>query len=1060
MPLGPRKKLIAAIAELTAPSGAHGGNQEAATEHGATHQAERRQLTVMFCDLVGSTALSRELDPEDLRDLIRSYQDSVAGAVTRYSGYVAKYLGDGVLAYFGWPMAHEDQAERAVRAGLDAVKAVERVRFGDDRALQARVGISTGQVVVGDLVGDVGMDAEAVIGETPNLAARLQQFAAPGAVVIGASTRDLLHQTFDLVDMGQHVLKGFEDEVRVWRVEGEGAAESRFEARRGGAAAPMVGRDEEMLRLLELWRRACDGEGQVVTVLGEAGIGKSRLTEAINDELSGQAYIRLRYHCSPYHAASPLFPAIQQLRRAAKISAADDDEEKLDKLERLLSRSHSDIVETRALFAELMSLPYEKRYGALDMSPQQLKQATMEALLAELRLLAEARPILFIYEDAHWIDPTSLELLSMMIEAARQSRILLIITHRPEWQLEDQGYTHVTPLTLNRLGRQDNELIARAVANEDISAEVVEYIVSRTDGVPLFAEELTKTLAESGFRLTEADVPATLQASLLARLDRLGSSAKEIAQIGAVIGRDFGYELLLDVVGRARAELDGELDLLVRSGLILRKGSPGKSFFTFKHALVQDVTYGSLLKSRRQAIHGDIARALQSRMPAREENQPELLARHFASAGMMEEAGTYWRRAADIAVSRSANQEALKHFEQTLELLSRQLETVERDRRELDIRVAHGVPAIAAFGYASPEVEAIYLRARELGARLGDDKRMFPVVRGLWNLYVDRADMATAVEYAQALVAQAKAEGDFERIALAHRALGFTCNQLARDDEAYAALTRGIEAMRQHGRAADLRQYGEDGGLACRQYLAWVKLFRGEPDAALKISLETIKSADALEHAVSRAFARGNAASLLCMRGEADEVMRVTGEMLAITENHGLVFWNAHAMRNRGWALGQLGRVDEGLELLRQGDDLWSGIDARIMQTTHRCFAAELHGLAGQPELGLPIVREGLHLVEQYDDRWYHAELLRVEGWLLQLSEQPDQARVCFERAIAVARQQKNAWWLLRAANSQAVLLSELGDADAARDLLAPIRSQFSEGFDTKDLRQATALLQ
>jgi class 3 adenylate cyclase/tetratricopeptide (TPR) repeat protein len=1057
--LGDRKRILRAITELANHNDATNKNENLENRDQRATSAERRQLTVMFCDLVGSTALSHQLDPEDLRDVMRRYQDAVVGAVTQYGGHVAKYLGDGVLAYFGWPQAYEDQAERAVRAGLDAIDAVRKVELSGDRTLDARVGIATGEVVVGDLVGDTGMDADAVTGETPNMAARLQQIAEPGQSVIGASTRDLLGQTFDLTDLGRHLLKGFDDEISAWAVIGESTSESRFEATRSGLTTPMVGRDAEQSRLSHLWRLTCEGQGQVVLVCGEAGIGKSRLSEAICNDVKTQNHFRIRYHCSPHHTTSPFYPAIQQLQRAAKFSAGDDDSEKLDKLERLIRRSDKDVTETWALFANLLSLPYQSRYGEFDMSPPQIKQATLEALFTELRLVSEIRPVLFLFEDAHWIDPTSMQLISMIVDGISNSKILFIVTHRPEWQFQEQGYDHVTSLALKRLGRDDNAVIARTIAGDKISAEAVEYIVSRTDGVPLFAEELTKTLVESGFELSEADVPATLQASLLARLDRLGREAKEIAQIGAVIGRDFNYDLLAEVAGGSTNDLDAKLDRLVGSKLVYRRGATPKVYFTFKHALVQDATYGSLLKSRRQEIHAEIAQTLEARFPERVQHQPELLAHHFTHAFMIERAIAYWRRAAATAVSRSANQEALGHFSEALILLSQQPETQERDRTELDIRVAQGVPAIATTGYSSPEVESIYLRARDLSANLGDKKRMFPVLRGLWNLYVDRANYSTALEYAESLVAQAEEEQDLERIALAYRALGFTCNPLAQHEDSRNAFLRAIEAMRQHGKPADLLQYGEDGGLASRQYLAWVELFLGYPERAVRITSETLATADALDHAVSWAFANGIATTVYCTRRDSDEVMRITEEQLEFTETHGLVFWKIHAMRSRGWALGHSNRATEGLELLQQVETQWAEIGASILKTVHQSFVAELCGLVGVPDLGLVAVYEGLRLVELYDERWYHAELLRIEGWLLQLSGRNDRALSCFDKACRLAQQQKNKWWLLRATNSHASLLMDIGDLDKARDLLAPVYNQFSEGFDTKDLTEAKALL-
>jgi predicted ATPase/class 3 adenylate cyclase len=1048
--LGQRRRLMRAAAKES-------GDRR---HSGAGTAAERRIVSVVFCDLVGSTEMSARLDPEDLRDVMRQYQDVVSGAVSRFGGHVAKFLGDGVLAYFGWPQAYEDQAERAVRASLAAIGAVQGVHpAGGDRALDARVGIATGEVVVGDLVGESGRDAEAVIGETPNMAARLQQSAQPGQVVVDPVTRDLLRQTFDLADLGGQELKGFAGSTPAWAVTGEGTAESRFAATRNLSMTPMVGRDQELSDLIERWRQACGGTGQAVLVRGEAGIGKSRLVETVAGKVAEEKHFRVRYQCSPFHVTSAFYPAVQQLQRAARISAGDDESAKFEKLERLLSRSYSNIKESWALFANLLSLPYSSRYGDLGMTPQQIKAATMEALFEELRLLSEIRPVLFIFEDAHWIDPTSLELLTLMVREISNARVLLLVTHRPEWAPPEWQGDHISSLPLSRLGPEDNATIARAVAGDEITVEAIESIVSRTDGVPLFVEELTKTLVESGLELTEAEIPATLQASLLARLDRLGQDAKEIAQIGAVIGRDFNYDLLTEVAGRTGSDLDAQLDRLARSELIFRHGSADKTYFTFKHALVQDATYGSLLKSRRQELHAEIAQTLEFRFADHVENQPELLAHHFASAGMNEKAISYWRRAAALAVSRTANQEAMRHFDEALTLLAELPDNEDRDRLELDMRVAQGVPVIAATGYSSRAVEEVYLRARELSEKLGDRRRMFPVVRGLWNLYVDRADLEMAVDYALALTGQAEEEEDLERMALAYRALGFSRIQTGETAAARKALTRAIEAMEQHGRPPDLQQYGENGGLAARQYLAWVQMFEGQPEQAAATSRAAVAQADEMNHAVSRAFSRGNAATVFTLRREPEEVVRLCDEMLDVTERHGLVFWTAHAYRNKGWALGQLGKVDDGLRMLAHASDLWDQTSALILKNVHDGFIAELHALAGQVDQGLAVLDECFQHVEQYGDRWNYPQLHHQYGRLLLSKGDRAQAKKRFETAIEIARNQGNRLWLLRVKTTLADLLASEGDEAAAKAMLEPIYRTFTEGHGTRDLTEARELL-
>jgi len=696
-----------------------------------TAEAERRQLTVMFCDLVGSTALSRQLDPEDLRDVMRRYQDAVAGAVTRYGGHVAKYLGDGVLAYFGWPQAHEDQAERAVRAGLDAVEAVSEVQVADRRALEARIGIATGQVVVGDLVGEIGRDVEAVSGETPNLAARLQGIAEPGQVVIGETTHRLVGQTFELDDLGTHELKGFDVAVQAWRIAREVVAESRFEAAHGAALTRFIGRETELQLLLDRWQLAEGGEGQAVWISGEAGIGKSRLMQSLRDQVAERDHTRIRLQCSPYHTNSALYPTIQQLQRSAGFAPNDDDEDKLDKLGALLRQAGDDIEGDAPHFANLLSLPYEARYGTLTQPPQQLKERLLEALVTQLLRLAEHRPVLFLFEDTHWIDPTSQELLDRTIGRLQQARVLLVITHRPEWRPPQSGHNHITSLQLNRLGKAHGAGIVRAIAGDHVSDDVVMRIVERTDGVPLFIEELTKSLVEGGLDIADADIPATLQASLTERLDRQGE-AKEIAQIGAVIGREFPHALLAAVAEKSPAELSAALDSLVQSELMFRRGEPPDAVYSFKHALVRDTAYDSLLFASRREWHLRVGEALERSFPYVLDSEPEVVAHHWLEAGALARAIPLFLRAGRSASGRSANKEAVAHLKMSLDLHDALPQGERGKDLELEILVALGPALMIVKGFANSEVGQIWHRANDVCDQSSADDLRFLIAWNLW----------------------------------------------------------------------------------------------------------------------------------------------------------------------------------------------------------------------------------------------------------------------------------------------------------------------------------------
>jgi len=685
--LGHRRIMLAEIASLQDQKHAR-QSDESASEPLLRGEAERRQLTVMFCDLVGSTELSGRLDPEDLRDVMRSYQDVVTDAVARYGGHVAKYLGDGLLIYFGWPQAYEDQAERAVRAGLDAVEAVASLKPGHEAKLQARVGIATGKVVIGDLVGESGRDAEAVTGDTPNLAARLQQLAKPGQVVIGEGTRDLIGTVFELEELGSHVLKGFAAPVFAWRVVAAQAVETRFEVR-GRNLTPFIGREHELGLLIDRWEQAKDGEGQVVLLSGEAGIGKSRLLTAFSDRLGREPHTKLHYQCSPYHVDNALHPIVQHYVRAARFDSGDDDAAKFDKLETLLSRSGADVSAAAPTFALLLSLPSGARYGALTLTPEQRKAQTFEALIDHLTALATRGPVLMLFEDAHWIDPTTDELLKEIVSLIVDRPVMMVIAHRPEWQAGFRSAPHATPLVLNRLRRARTGELVRAAGGAELPETVVDQIVSRADGIPLFIEELTQSVLEAGE--AETEVPETLQASLLARLDRLGS-AKHVAQVGAAIGREFDRALLVAVIGDTEPELQAMLDHLVSSGLIHQLGRSPDTSYAFKHALIQEAAYDSLLKSRRRALHRGIAQALAGQAP----DQATLLAYHWERAEDLEQAFTHRLRAAELASGLHAVWEAISEYWYVLTILERLPETPQNQRRNvqtllslLDIRL-HG----------------------------------------------------------------------------------------------------------------------------------------------------------------------------------------------------------------------------------------------------------------------------------------------------------------------------------------------------------------------------------
>ncbi len=683
----------ACLAEPAAPVGGsnilHGG-------------AERRQLTVMFCDLAGSTELATRFDPEELRELNRLYRDLCETVIRRFDGYIARYMGDGVLAYFGYPRAHEDDPERAVRAALELTARAPDLDWnpGSRVAVQVRVGIATGPVVVGELIGEGAAQEHDVVGETPNLAARLQALAGGNEVVASDETRRLIGGGFSVEDLGEHTFKGFPSPLRAWRVAGARMHETRFDAAASPRLTPFVGRDHEIALVRDAFGRAARGDGQVVLLCGEPGIGKSRIMQAIREELGSGAAVTIRCQCSPYHTGSPLHPVVEHLKRAARLDDDDGTGSRLDRLEQIVDPEHRLGAHRLALFANLVSLPSGERYPHVPAEPDVLRERTLEAILASLEDIATRQPLLVLFEDVHWADPTTMEFIGALVERIVRWPAMLMITFRPEFSPPWAGEAHVSLLTLKRLDRHQCHSIVTALAGgRSLPEELHRQILERTDGVPLFVEELTRTIIESGLlvereeayelagSLEPTDIPATLRDSLMARLDQL-DDAKSLAQVGAVIGREFSESLLTAVSGLSREAARTAMERLGASQLVFPRGSGLRTTYVFKHALVRDAAYSSLLKSRRRALHGRIAEVLCEQFGDIAGSQPELIARHFDAAGRHREALEYFTRAARQSAARSAYREAITHFERALAIAGSEGDEAASAARTASLRVS------------------------------------------------------------------------------------------------------------------------------------------------------------------------------------------------------------------------------------------------------------------------------------------------------------------------------------------------------------------------------------
>src|SRR5262245_53353268 len=793
--LGHRKRILRAIAELD--------DTASSSEATRADVPQRRQLTVMFCDLVGSTPLSTRLDPEELREIIGAFHRCCVEQISRSDGVVARYMGDGMLVYFGYPQAHEDDAERAVRAGLALVGAVAQLGDGAGMALQVRVGIATGLVVVGDLLGEGLAQEHQAIGETPNLAARLQGLAEPNAVVIDGNTRRLLGELFEYRAFGSVPLKGFSTPISVWQVTGRSAVDSRFEALRA-TRTPLVGRDEEIDLLMRHWQQAKGGEGCVVLISGEPGIGKSRLAKAALERLSRERHTPLRLFCSPHQQDSALYPAIRQLERAAGFRREDTSEQRLDKLEVVLRQATNDLSETAPLIADLLSVPTGDRYPPINLSPQKRKEETLRALLERIERLAARQPVLFVFEDAHWIDPTSREWLDLTIDRVPTLPILLVITFRPEFTPPWVGHPQVTLLSLSRLlPRQRALMIMRVTGGKPLPEEVTDQIIDRTDGVPLFIEELTKAVVESGLLADEGDrytvagslpplaVPATLQGSLLARLDRL-APVREVAQIAAALGRQFSHELISAIAGMPQRQLDDALGQLVRAELIFRRGVPPDAEYTFKHALVQDAAYGTLLRGRRQQLHARITATLEHQFPDVAKTRPELLARHCTEAGLIDKAIGYWIKAARASHTRYAVAEANLQTRKGLALLPNLDDGPVRRRSELDLQILLGRTENALKGEGASEVWEAIIRARALCDQLEDRLNLGDVLSMQVDHHVARGECAEALHVAEELLQLALEQDHAVRKVKAHHLMGRSFHLLGEFSQAVGHFERAI----------------------------------------------------------------------------------------------------------------------------------------------------------------------------------------------------------------------------------------------------------------------------
>jgi class 3 adenylate cyclase/predicted ATPase len=1074
--LGHRHKILRSASQL----GARTAAKRQTTHHQLSRDnPERRQLTVMFCDLVGSATIAADLDVEDFRRLILTYNARVTDVVHAYDGKISSYAGDGVLAYFGYPQAEEDNVEQAIRAGLALIDTIANLRTDAKIELKARVGITTGVVVVGDLIGDSGAWQQPILGEPTNLAARLQSLAEPGTVLVDENTHRLAGGHFVYRDLGCFVIKGWEKKIPVWQVFGVSGVESRFEALHiDDLPPPMFGREEEMKLLLREWRRALRREGQAVMLTGEPGIGKSHIAFALANRLRRGQHFTLRYFCSAHHKNSALFPIINHLERAAGFERKDSPAEKRSKLETLISEStaNSDHV---ASLSHLLDLPDASRDRWQHPSPQKRKEKIFSALLAQLESLVAQRPVFMIFEDIQWIDPTSLELLTAIVERVPRLRILVVLTARyeftPPWpRLLNIKTIQLTPLTRNA----SLALLEWMTVSEGLPKEVVDEILTRAEGVPLFIEELTKAVLEGGIPGKNGkrgefnheylrSIPRTLHGSLLTRLDRLGSS-KEIAQIGAVIGREFSFELLHAITAMPEAVLYAALDRLVSSELVHRRCTPALTTYVFKHVLVRDAAEGTLLRARRQELHQAIARTMEEYFLEVVEAQPELIAHHYREASNVEKAIHYFSIAGERALSRSALREAHEHVTQALELIPKMTLNDGRARDELRLQIALARTLLEQKGYADQDVGAAYAKARHLSRCLGDAAMDLAAVYGLWAHHYIRGEPTAMLDLAREFLSLASAQNETGAIVVGLRLVGTSRLITGHVHEATEAMDKALVryAPDAHGASSPDGQrlrarFGQDVGVTVHSYRSWALFLSGRPADAQKVAEGVFVRSDSFEQDdQSRFYALWHAGMAYILLRNADRVAEIGNKLTQLANERELPYWQALGKFLRGWYARWAGRPADAIALIEDGLQLWTQTNSRIFRPICLAFLADAYTVADVPELAEQTFEEALSTATQTGERWAEPEIHRLFADKLARFGQLDSAIERYERAIAVARGQGSRSFELRATTSLARALSNQGNHTAGHDLLSIIYRDFDPKCDALDLTDAKSLLE
>jgi predicted ATPase/class 3 adenylate cyclase len=1037
-PVGHRKRLLKATAAVRSAARASESYSEIQPLAGA--KAERRHLTVLFCDMVGSTALSARLDPEDLQQILHEYQGCCSKAIRRYGGYVARFMGDGVMAYFGFPTAHEDDAERAVNAALEIVGLVS-AQTGPTHRLEIRIGIATGLVVVGDLIGEGPAQEFALAGKAPNLAARLQQLAGPNKILVSSDTRELLGGLFEFADLGDHQLKGFDKQVHVWSVSRSSPGASRFEARHASQLTPLVGRDNELALLEKQYGKAKRGSGQLITISGEPGIGKSRLMVALRERLKGSAHCPSAFQCSSYHTSSPWYPIVRYLQDAADITSDTPPTLRLERLaafvDRHLPQQNEAIV---PLLATLMSIPTGDRYAPLQLTPQQQKNQIFAAIIHLIQAQSDGQPVVLVFEDVHWIDPTSLELLEWIRDHVHRWQMLVILLFRSDFSLSWTNRHNITSLTIDRLDTsQAASMIESMVEDKVLLRRLAGEIVAKTDGVPLFIEEMAKSIIESEPRSEHQTdshsrstfgIPATLHDFLMARLDQ-AASMKAVAQVAAVLGREFSFDLLSAVSPLSERDLHAAIERLTASGLLFQSDHVSRETYVFKHALIQDAAYGSILRGERQQLHARIANVLCQRFSDVAEASPEVVAYHFTEAHELEPAIEHWVKAAQQASKRSAFVETTRHLMIALELLAKGPATLKRDETELQLQHSLGSAFIAVKGFGASETARAFQRALDLCDNVESSPHTFAVLNGMFGVHLMRGEFEKSRDVANALLARALQQDDPTPQLMGHRALGMALFMMGELTDARSELCHAVD-LYDRGRHGSLALvFSQDFKATAQVYLSLANVILGDIEAGLAHGQEAVTYAESLRHPHTICYVLPFLAASYVIAEMPQAAYRTAERAIALSSEYGFPLWSAGGLLLRGWARLDLADVEHGLDDIQQSLRALDATGTLVWAQFARFLLAQAKAKAGDIESAMIVVDKVL--AELGRGRWYEAEALRLKGELYIARGDADAAEAFFEKATVVAARQKAQVWQRRATDALSSLLRAHGRVAGTR---------------------------